>query len=223
MQFLPFFIEYVYIVQVFEWQAMIFVIVTQKRRRVEEIMYDHSNPGHREKRSYRKGTDRRNNYIYKERQLMILFLLYFSAKFLINLFLIGMQIDCTNLIKTPDIYGYVNMWQSSFDFVLKLVTFLYLQCQMFYFHHFEFKRISKQLLVYFLLDMLSFLLTIFIYFLEQMDKVPNRFIMFCYITNVHHIILGYAILFLKDSKDCLQELSKLDYLLKISIFQRSAH
>lgn len=28
MQFLPFMIEYVYLVQIFEWQAMIFVIVT---------------------------------------------------------------------------------------------------------------------------------------------------------------------------------------------------
>lgn len=153
---------------------------------------------------------------------MVAFIVYFAVKFLINLFLIGLQIGCTNLIRSPNIYGYINMVQCCFDFLMKLLTFFYLQCQMYYFHHFEFRRISKQLLVYFLLDMLSFLLTIFIYYLQQLDLVPDRFIMFCYIVNLHHIIIAYAIIYLKDSKDCLQELSKLDYLLKISIFQRSA-
>lgn len=93
---------------------------------------------------------------------------------------------------------------------------------MYFFHHFEFRRISKHMLIYFLLELLSFLLTILIYYLQQLGKVPNRFLMFCYIENLHHIMIAYAILYLKDSKDCLQELSKLDYLLKISIFQRSA-
>lgn len=153
---------------------------------------------------------------------MIGFLFYFVFKFLYNMFLIGMQIDCTNLISTPPIYGYLNLGESCFDFTMKLTTFFFLLCQMYYFHHFEYNRISKQLLIYFFLDMLTFMLTIFIYFLEQLDQEPNSFIMFCYIVNIHHIMLGYAIIYLKDSKDCLQELSKLDYLLKISIFQRNA-
>jgi hypothetical protein len=36
----PYVIEYVYISQIFEWMAMVFVIMTQKNRRVEEILYD---------------------------------------------------------------------------------------------------------------------------------------------------------------------------------------
>lgn len=168
------------------------------------------------------GYDRKNNYITKEKRLMVAFLLYFWLKLVFNLFLIGLQIHCTNMVQTPDIYGKLLMGESCFDFAMKVVTFLYLQCQMYYFHHFEFRRISKHMLLYFLLELFSFLLTIMIYYLQQIGVVPNRFLVFCYIVNLHHIIVAIAVLFLKDSKDCLQELSKLDYLLKISIFQRSA-
>lgn len=72
-------------------------------------MYDHSNPNHREKRSYRMGYDRKNNYIAKEKQLMFVFILYFSVKFLFNLFMVGIEIKCTNLIQIPEIYGLVIM------------------------------------------------------------------------------------------------------------------
>lgn len=40
--------------------------------------------------------------------------------------------------------------------------------------------------------------------------------------NIPQILIAYAVVYLKESNDCLQEISKLDYLLKISIFQRSA-
>jgi hypothetical protein len=40
MVLVPSSIEYVYTCQIFEWMAMLFVIVTQKDRRIEEILFD---------------------------------------------------------------------------------------------------------------------------------------------------------------------------------------
>ena len=41
-----------------------------------------------------------------------------------------------------------------------------------------------------------------------------------YFLNIPQILMAFGIIFLKDDNDHLQELSKLEYELKISIFQR---
>lgn len=58
----PTMIGYVYISQTFEWMSMIFVITTQKNRRVEEILYDQQNPNSKEVRAYQNKKNGRNNY-----------------------------------------------------------------------------------------------------------------------------------------------------------------
>lgn len=40
MILVPYAIEFVYISQIFEWMAMLFVITSQKTRTVDEILYD---------------------------------------------------------------------------------------------------------------------------------------------------------------------------------------
>ena len=42
----------------------------------------------------------------------------------------------------------------------------------------------------------------------------------CYLLNLPQIMIAFAILKLKDSKDVIQELSKLDYLIMVSVFQK---
>jgi len=56
-------VEFVYITQTFEWLSLLFVIVTQKDRRVEEILFDQQNPNLKSKRAYKLSKKKkRNNY-----------------------------------------------------------------------------------------------------------------------------------------------------------------
>jgi hypothetical protein len=41
-----------------------------------------------------------------------------------------------------------------------------------------------------------------------------------YLLNIPHILVGLSIVYLKDFKDPIQEVSKLDYFYSVSIFQR---
>ena len=69
------------------------------------------------------------------------------------------------------------------------------------------------------MDMLSYGMVIFIFTAESMGLFEsNRAMLILYLLNIPQIIQAVAILYLKDSKDVMQELSKLDYLVIVSIF-----
>ena len=128
---------------------------------------------------------------------------YFGLKVTYNMFITLIQVSCTNVLNIPKTYGYITAGECSFNFVVKTFTFLILLHQMYHFHRFEFKRTSKALLIYFLLDIFSFGLTIYIFTLERLGKTKNAFMLFCYLVNLPQILIGYAVLYLKDSKDVL--------------------
>jgi hypothetical protein len=82
----------------------------------------------------------------------------------------------------------------------------------------------KPLLIFFVLDFLSYAIDIFVYTIEQFaDKtsiaVFRTFLRYLYILNVGPVTIGFAIVYLKDNLDVIQEISKLDILCKVSIFQ----
>lgn len=78
-------------------------------------------------------------------------------------------------------------------------------------------------MLYFLLDISSLTVCIYMFTAQRLDLYENSTSLVIYLMNGPQIVVAFAILYLKDSKDVLQELSKLDYLLMISIFQRNTH
>lgn len=131
--------------------------------------------------------------------------------------------SCTNLIEVPLTYGRLALYNSLVNFGLKTIIFWTLMALMYRYHRFEFNRTAKRLIFYFVIDIISYGMAIFIFTAESMGLFEsNRTMLSLYLLNAPQIMLAYAILNLKDSKDVMQELSKLDYLLIVSIFQRQA-
>jgi len=89
---------------------------------------------------------------------------------------------------------------------------------MFKFHRFEYKRTSKPLVIYFISDIVSYGMMIYMLTIQRLDRPVSHFLIVVYMLNFPQIMLGFGILYLKDNKDVLQELSKLDYLVHVSIF-----
>lgn len=149
------------------------------------------------------------------------FILYAMIRITYILTIFIIQVSCTNLIQIPEIYGWISLVDSLVNFTFKLLTFLTLIYLMRKYNHFEFRRTSLKMLIYFLVDMLSYGMVIFIYTSQRLSWLDQEpVIIVCYLLNLPQIMIGYAILKLKDSKDVIQELSKLDYLIIVSVFQR---
>ena len=89
---------------------------------------------------------------------------------------------------------------------------------MYKYQRFEYNRTSKPLFIYFLLDIFSYALVIIMFTLQRLNKDTLLILTGLYMINFPQIIVGFAIVRLKDNKDFIQELSKLDYLVIVSIF-----
>ena len=90
-----------------------------------------------------------------------------------------------------------------------------------------YKKTAKSLYIFFFVDMISYSLAVLVYTNERLNAdVFNQdtfmwyFISICYFLNLPHILTGVSYLYLKSHSDLIMELSKLDYLLIVSIFQR---
>jgi hypothetical protein len=113
------------------------------------------------------------------------------------------------------------MWFSVFEIALMTVVFIVLMSLMFKLQNYEFNRLWKQLSLYFCLIFLAYTFSVYIFTQIRLStQWYNKIITALYITNTPQIAISCGVVFLKDNKDMLQELSKLDYLVKISIFQR---
>ena len=94
------------------------------------------------------------------------------------------------------------------------------------FQHYEFMRRYKPLLFFFIVDFASYSIEIFVYSIELLpsQNLKSTFIgtlvRYLYILNIGPLLAGLAIIYLKDNSDVIQEISKLDYLCKVSIFQK---
>ena len=84
-------------------------------------------------------------------------------------------------------------------------------------------RRYKPLFVFFIVDFASYVIDISVYTIELIwsgtEETTFRTIMrYLYILNIGPVMIGFAILYLKDNLDVIQEISKLDHLCKVSIF-----
>jgi hypothetical protein len=141
--------------------------------------------------------------------------------------MIGSQIGCTNLVEIPPAYGYITLWVSVFHQAWKSLTLIVLLQQMKKCAHFEFQRLVFPTTAYFIMDFISYTLAMFIYCFQSLqDQLQTQFIglnlfmLLLFLLNVPHVIVGLSIVYLKDFKDPIQEISKLDYYYSVSIFQR---
>ena len=99
---------------------------------------------------------------------------------------------------------------------------------MYKYGHYVFKQSFKDLLLYFCLSNGTFLLMcFFMQYMIQNDEIDpstwNNIVAWIAnivsILDIAHILYAISILTLKGNKDMIMELSKLDYLLVVSIFQ----
>lgn len=212
-QVVPFSMEFMYISQICEWMAMLYILKYQKQRKIEEILYD---------QNLFDSQARRN-----EKVMAIIFRVYFLCKLSFAAFLMITMTSCTHLVALPMVYGLITLGFSVVNLTLKTVVFFVLMWVMKNNGgHLVYKKTKYKLCIFFCVDFLSYLISIVIYTFERSNSdifnnmVVRHLILFCYLANIPQILSGYAILYLKSQDDLLMELSKLDWLAIQSIFSR---
>ena len=96
--------------------------------------------------------------------------------------------------------------------------------------NYEHKRITFSLVAYLILDVTAYTLEIVLFTVEYLGQYNTpldmynkkffKFLRIFFLTNVPQMMVGYAIIRLKDYNDPIQYISRLDNTLKVSIFQR---
>jgi hypothetical protein len=135
------------------------------------------------------------------------------------IFMVTLQIKCTNMLQLPNSYGLITGVMSSVTLFAKTGVFIALIVMMKKFNHREYKRNWKPLSLYFIIDFVAYFTSIYIYTIERVspksmrdpDDLPNDHtidwfhitVLIFYLVNIPHIILGYAIIYFKDQKDMI--------------------
>lgn len=165
-----------------------------------------------------------NSIRRKELRMSQFFKFMFGLKLLYQFTLTSIEISCTNLNTTPPVYAMVPLIMSCVNLAFKTLVFMVLIVLMFRHGWHEFNKIKKPLCIYFIVDFLSYSLTILIFTDERYgfkgNVVQEFVIAVFYVLNVPQMLAAVAVLYFKDKSDMLQQLSKLDYLVKVSIFQQ---
>ena len=89
--------EFLYIIQAYEWIAMIFIICSQRNKRIEEIYFDKNHSSLKGKRKYENKSEGNNTTVRDEKCLMGCFIFYIVLRVIFDLFVTVTQIVCTNL------------------------------------------------------------------------------------------------------------------------------
>ena len=98
------------------------------------------------------------------------------------LFMITLQITCTNMLKLPMSYGLITGIMSSCTLLVKMGVFITLVLMMKKYNYREYKRNIKPITVYFIMDCIAYFIGIYIYTIERVspksqhrrpDDLPN--------------------------------------------------
>jgi hypothetical protein len=131
---------------------------------------------------------------------------------------------CTNMLNIPIIYPYLTLSVSCINLVIKSMAFVTLQYMTYYYHKYVFECFSRSDLKLFIFDFFSYGINIAIFTIERHNHEHFRplmdIVLVIYLVNVPIIIISYAILRLKFTDDVISEISKLDNIMIVSIFQR---
>lgn len=141
-------LDFVFLSQICEWLAMVFVIVTQKGTNINEIWYRHQ--------------QFQSEICKKEKNLIAAFgiLVGFEVFYIVSLTTI--EISCTNLQNEPNTYGMISLVISLIYILAKACVFLFLMAMMKMFGNYVYIKVFRTICIYFILDFLSYGLTIWI-------------------------------------------------------------
>lgn len=131
-----------------------------------------------------------------------------------------MMAYCTDLQDLPPIYPKVAVVISMTIYVVLCILFVVLMVLIYYNNMYEFNRLWKNMCLYFFIEMLIYLGVIWLIYDMYANTSYDWEASLVFITNIHHIGISFPILYLKDTKDLIQELSKLDNLVLVSSFQK---
>ena len=99
------------------------------------------------------------------------------------------------------------------DVFIKAITFTVLMVKMKGYGNYLFRKISNKMYLYFALDT-----TVYSFFIIVNYSTANKFMLVGYLISFATMVMVAAVLYLKSTQDMLCELSKLDYILIVSIF-----
>ena len=132
------------------------------------------------------------------------------------------EILCTNMVDLPGVYATLTIYVSLFNLSVKLGVFCILMLQLRFYQDFEYKRLRRNLSMYFIVEWISYGLCIqYFYWQRNHSHTDDNFSVvntILYMLNVPLIFVGLSIVYLKDLKDPISEISKLDNLYIVSIF-----
>ena len=220
--------------QIFEWVAMIMLILTQKDKSLGEILYDHNYEDMSERLTLQQlKTSQR---VSRRREL-----------FLKSVFQI-VAIVCTAILFffqfCIDFFGRFYLGYLVYILILYLglcLSFATIFHLMNKYHHYEFHKNRKPMLLFMLAVTASLLTNGVVVYIDshtinfddldsyvsacynpesqQNSIIIQISVLFIPLSNLQFIAFATSIIVYKKTDDILQGVSKLDYLLKVSVFQ----
>ena len=169
----------------------------------------------------------------REKCLRFVFYMFSILKTVYSVTAASTEILCTNLVEIKPAYGYISFYVSMITMSIKLIVAATLFYLMKKYANYEYGRITRSLVGYLILDVVSYCLGSFLFTIEllgenNMKNCANieycnklfRFLRIFFLTNVPQVLVAYAIIRLKDYNDPIQYISRFDNTQKVSIFQR---
>ena len=153
-----FFMNLVYIYQIFEWIILIHIIISQKNLHLEEIIPMIKSKGYNNKEKCMK-----ISFIF----IITLYIIYFFTRIII-------EIVCTNLWDVSNTFNVLITDVCSIIcciFALSFFTLIYLLKNN---AHYEYKRITKPLMIYFIVAIIAYLCVIIEFVVIRPGVFINR-------------------------------------------------
>jgi hypothetical protein len=236
-----------FMLQIHEWQSMVYIITTQKRRSLEQILYDHETEIVRDSLIGNMSKIFNKEQIsYRNKEIVLRRIQRLSAVVVSILVLVFAILFLLNISFSIILFGFLYVFMLLFlSFNFFKLTYL-----MSKYHSFEYKRSKTSVNLSFVL--MTAIICFYLWFstfyfalhcnLYGCETMKNETVTFgegcakletrnltrviaglhilIYDTGTPSIIYAFVIVVLKRSDDILQGINKLDYLLKVSVFQK---
>lgn len=216
--------------QVFEYTSMIMLILAQRNKTIGEILYDHNSENMSEPltlqqlKSAQRISRRRELFLKKVFQVLTVIFILSLLFFEVSLYILG------RFYLAYALFICVVM--------LALYTsFFTIYCLMKKYHHYEFQKHSNPMLMYMFSYTIAGLTNALLLYMDS--KISDYYTMRTYVdecdkgtylylqlaclffplTNIQYLLCLMSLIVYKKTDDVLQGVSKLDYLLKVSVFQ----
>lgn len=168
------------------------------------------------------GKNTENSYRRSEERVSLFYVLFISLFAMQMLTFLSFKLACTNLQNVPIFYSFKDLYIQLLNVILKTVVVIYMLYLMRLRANYTFNEKMRGIVVYYLLDTMSFAISstnFFILSLQKNDPNLNFFQQVClisYYLNVHSILAAYSIVYLKSSQDIINDVNKLQDVYRVS-------